>query len=446
MSTKGLGISSDEFIASHKEMKRRGFDLIEDSNALVDDVIDTPLFKSGPGKMLDTGRFFFDQAEKFVRTTAWHTAFLEYKRANPNTRLLSGDYAKIANRADDLGANMLRNSNSVAQKGLLSVPMQFFTYQQRLAELFLGKRIPFKDKMKAFAVYSAAYGIPTAAGAATMVPFYESFKEAMISRGQEYDENFVTSTLSGGVVKGILQAMTGEEYAVSEAYGPVGLTQFRDMFEDATMLEILGGASFSITGDFLKALSPMLWHAEGLFHADPQAGYKLTSDDWLDLASNVSTFNYFRRFASATETGKYMTRNDIPITNLDTRASQVLHMLRIDKQNVLDTFSRMKIMKSEKEALAQVQKEISEKMQLGYRLLAEGLTTEAEKEFQKVQALRSMFPMTHKQFTDSIGRALNANKNLDQQINQKWFLDRSTASPENSKRRFDQILKQGGIE
>lgn len=439
-----MGQTPGEFEEAHKQMTKRGFDLIENANALIDDVGDEPLFNTTAGKFLDAGRIFFDQAEKFVRVTAWHTAVLEYRRANPGMLLTEGDWAKIANRADDLGVNMLRNSNSRAQSNsLATLPMQFFTYQQRLMELFLGRRVSAQQKMMAFAVYSGMYGVPTAGAAVVgVLPIYEMIKAEGERRGQSIDDNVVHSFLSGGAMKAVLQATTGEKYGFSESYGPGGLLMFKDIVENESFVDIMGGASISIARDVLKNMSPIVWYLDGLANPNTDVAYKITADDWMNLASNISSVNVFRKLISASQTHKYITRSGTSVTDLNTTTDRILHAFRIDKQEVSNTYTRLDIMKKEGEDLKGVQKDISTQLKRAITLVSNQQDNEAHKAFRNVQALVELHGLTSKQFGDIYKNVLKQFRDLDDQISLEFFIKNQKSNASDQRARSDKFIQE----
>src|SRR5258708_35804054 len=67
-------------------------------------------------------------------------------------------------RANDLSHNISRASSSMIQKGLMSYCSMFSSYNLRLAELLLGKRLSSPEKARLFFGYMGIFGVPTAGG------------------------------------------------------------------------------------------------------------------------------------------------------------------------------------------------------------------------------------------------------------------------------------------
>jgi hypothetical protein len=119
---------------------------------------------------LNAGTLFFREGEKSTRLGAWHTAFREFREANPTGPISKDDIGKILQRADLLTVNMSRASNSMLHTGVMSLTTQFLTYQIRLAELFMGSRLGATTgertlaRLRLMTFYSALYGAPSAIG------------------------------------------------------------------------------------------------------------------------------------------------------------------------------------------------------------------------------------------------------------------------------------------
>ena len=437
------GQTAGEFEEAHRQMERRGFNLIENANALIDDVADQALFETKTGKFFDAGRVFFDEGEKFVRTTAWHTAALEYRRTNPGILLLKeGDCAKIGNRADDLSANMLRNSNSRAQSNMLfTLPMQFFTYQQRLAELFLGRRMTTQQKMTALAVYSGVYGVPTAGAAALGgLPLYEMLKSYAADKGESLDDNAIHSMLSGGALKAALQLMTGEKYAVSERLGPGGVLAFKELADGGGLVDFFGGASLSIAKDIYKNASPIGWYLDGLASPDSEVSYKISADDWINLATNISSVNFVQKIIVANQTHKYITRSGTVVGELNTRTDRILHAIGISKQATSDVWPKLDILAGDRDNLASASRNISRMIKRATSLANNGQAIEAHKAFRNVQGMVEMYGLNATQYMKIYRQVLQQRDPLVDQVNRSFY-ESKNATPET--RALRQQLQEG---
>src|SRR5690606_8579321 len=237
------GWKADEFKESFEWAQKSGWYRIGREVAVQSDYLDEAMVQGFGSKILEKGKWFFNEGERIVRMAAWNAAYLEWKQANPGKALNGAAAETILNRADLLSVNMTAASNSSWQRGVIGIPTQFFAYQARLAEQFLGKRLTPQEKARAFATYSIVYGIPVAMGAPTALwPMHETIKEWALQNG--YEPEGPLRFLDEGLMSVIVESLAGEQYNVSERYGPGGLPFIEDIISgDTTILEALGGVS-----------------------------------------------------------------------------------------------------------------------------------------------------------------------------------------------------------
>src|SRR5690606_26227261 len=113
-------------------------------------------------------------------------------------RLSRRDEAQILQRAKDLTGNMTRESNAGWQKGYAAVFTQFFGYQARIMEQFLGKKLTTAEKLRLFTGYSMAYGIPVATGAVTgVIPWRDVAYDTILDMGYDPEGTAVEPFMDG---------------------------------------------------------------------------------------------------------------------------------------------------------------------------------------------------------------------------------------------------------
>lgn len=297
------GWKADEFKESFEWAQKSGWYRIGREVAVQSDYLDEAMVQGFGSKILEKGKWFFNEGERIVRMAAWNAAYLEWKQANPGKALNGAAAKNILNRADLLSVNMTAASNASWQRGVIGIPTQFFAYQARLAEQFLGKRLTPQEKARAFATYSVVYGIPVAMGAPTALwPMHETIKEWALQNG--YEPEGPLRFLDEGLMSVIVESLAGEQYNVSERYGPGGLPFIEDIISgDTTILEALGGVSGTSIADNLKASAPFVYALANLFNPMSDA-YPLTTQDFIDLGRTVNSVNQAYNFMTAVNLGK----------------------------------------------------------------------------------------------------------------------------------------------
>lgn len=362
--SKAYGMSPADFEEAYRGLRETGWDRIGGEVAMRDDQFESNLFPTMMGKFLNLSPVFFNAGERFVRTSAYTAAHLEWRGANPTAKLTNAEKIKILNRADLLAGNMTRASNASWQRGFASAPTQFFAYQFRIAEQLLGKRlgstVAERAKMRArvLATYSVLYGVPVALGATTAVwPWSETLRQELIERGVKYDDNIVSRVLVDGVVSTAIQAASGEKYNVGQRYGPGGLTVLRDLWTgDKTGAEILMGVSGTVFMDMYKAADPLFGTvAEIVSGKNPD--FTLTAEDMIDFTREISSANNALKTIYGLNYGSYITKNEINMGDISWDQALFMGVAGLQPQKIEDSFLKMNIMKE----LNAVQKEATKR-------------------------------------------------------------------------------------
>src|SRR5690606_26718429 len=144
-------------------------------------------------------------------------------------------------------ANMTRESNAPWQKGCAAVLTQFWGYQARVMEQFIGKKLTAAEKMRLFVGYSDAYGIPVAAGAtAGCIPWRDIVIDQSLQMGFDVDDTALEPFVDG-LASTFYEGIFGNELNIADRYGPGGIPTFYDILRgDAEISEFFLGASGSI--------------------------------------------------------------------------------------------------------------------------------------------------------------------------------------------------------
>lgn len=343
-----LGWKKDDFKQMYEAFRKTGLYEVAGEAALRDDVFDPKLYRSTVGHWLDKGTFFFNEGERAVRLTAFATAYREFKAANEGLQLGNREIGQIMSRADTLSASMTRASAASWQTGLMSIPTQFMTYNARIAEQMFSKRLTSAEKARMFATYAALYGVPTSVAATVGVwPFYDDIREEAMKRG--YDMSATSTKLFfEGTLSTAFSAVTGKDYNFSQRYGPGGTTIFRDLLRgDKSAMETLGGASASIIGDIWRSTQPAARSLWGMAFGNSEE-FPTRKEDWLTIANNVSTMSLATRVYTAIAYGKYISKNNVQVGDMD-NMDAFMSILGVTPQQITDTYIMSKAGKEDQQ-------------------------------------------------------------------------------------------------
>jgi hypothetical protein len=352
-----LGINKHDFKEAYMAMRESGIDRVGGEVAMRDTLYDPQLVSGASGKFMEWSTTFFDEGERFVRTSAYMAAYLEWRgAAGAAAKLTNAKKLELLQRADFLSGNMTRASNAAWQRGLPSLPTQFFAYQFRIMEQLLGKRLGATVQERALmrarilGTYSVLYGLPVAAGATTAVwPWTESVRKELIERGIPYDENVLTRGLVDGFASVLLEEATGLRTNIGQRYGPGGLTVLRDFYTgDKTGAELFFGVAGSTLSSMFAAAMPGYVHLRDLMmgeHPDVQ----LVAGDIVDFFREVSSVNNALKTIYGMNFGKYITKNEIQMTDVTPAEALALGLWGLQPQGVDDAFLKGEILKQEGE-------------------------------------------------------------------------------------------------
>lgn len=358
-----------EWLEARQELAKTGFEHVGGEYALVDDAMNAKFIKNQWGNFLDAGQIFFREGEKSTRLGAYYTAFREFRDLNPTKAITNADRAAILNKADLLTTNMSRASSSMLHGGVLSLPTQFLSYQLRLAEMFLGKRIgeTTTDRVLARArlitAYAAMYGAPSAIGV-TGYPFGDSIRQAAINKGYVVGDKFISSLLMEGIpamslamISGGGDYRKGNFYNVGDRYGSQGFTTLSEMFRsDSTVWKLLG-AGPSVLGNTMASMDPFWQRAKSMISDDEEGNsYKLNMSDFADIFNEVSSVDASRRLWMAMNTNKWMSKNQAYIADTSAASATFMAMTGLKPQAQDDIYSIHNIKNTEEEAQKSAEK------------------------------------------------------------------------------------------
>lgn len=357
MATK-LGWKKDDFLESFAALKKSGLWNVEGEVAFKDDIFDPKLFNGAIGKFLDKGTFFFREGERMTRLVSWNAAYLEWKAANPNRVLNNKGIAEILTRQNDLSLNMTRASSAAWQQGIWSVPTQFFAYQARLAEQFLGKRLTDAEKARAFATYSAIYGVPVATGAVTFAwPWYEDMRQSALDRGIDLSpQSPMARMIMEGIPSTVVGMLTGNEQNFAQRAGPGGIKYFREIFKEGKVAQVFG-ASPNILFQMAGAIAPILKATASPF-IPGMADYKHTMADTVAALEEVSTIGNVGKALYALNTGKYISKNEINLGPATTTDALMTILMGTQPLAITDALMIGNIQKEKKAMQDAVKKEV----------------------------------------------------------------------------------------
>jgi hypothetical protein len=385
---------------SISEYDRSGFGIVQGETSWRDDVFDPKLVSTAAGKFLDAGYVFFRGGERFARETAWHTAYLEYRKFNPTKVIDDVDRTAMLQRANQLNNDMTRAAATPIEQGIIGVPKMFWQYQERLFGMLnpFGTRRttnPWKEgatwtdemvnKARAYAVFAGMYGIPVTAGIPVAYwPMYETIRQYALENGYDWKPNSWSYLAMEGLPSFITATITGRDYVRSPPMGPGGISAFREaVHSDKGAVETFGKLIGGVAGQKLsEVLTPVVPAFKALFKWN--ATELPTFNDLEVAARSISTVNQAYRSVYAfnfrafyTKAGREIVAPSPFSEGLDKLDATILTATGMVPRKVADTFVLQDTMKGEKKMKEEAEKEIKKE----YRYALEAMNKKDEAAF-----------------------------------------------------------------
>lgn len=316
-----FGWKPGQFYEAETLLRKSGFYDVGVAHAARDAMDEPNVVTTTLGKFANASTFFFNEAERWQRTTAFHTAYSEFRAKSPNASVTPERLSEILDRADALTNRMISTNNAAWQKGMASVPLQFYGYQARLMDAILGKTLTPAERFRIVGVNAILYGIPVGVvGSVTGVPAYDMIKSALLERGIDTDDNVFTQIMTEGLQGSMLAGMLGKNYNTATRYGPDGFSAIKDVINgDKTLIELATGAG----GAALNRLGGALWG--GLSgvpdaikdHLNGESGYKPVLNDLVEALRAVRTGESIVDLWNAASLQKVINKNGVTIAKTD---------------------------------------------------------------------------------------------------------------------------------
>ena len=335
---------------------------------------------------------------------------------------------------------MTRASNAASLSGnALSVPTQFFNYAVRLNEQMIGKRLTKIEKARVVGMYGMMYGIPTAAAmlpipGAALWPIGDSVRQYMIENNMEGDPGTVTKYMQQGILSALAEEVTDQEWNVGQRYGPQGMSILRDLFVDGETFEAFAGAGGSTALDTLGRVAPFGRAMVGVFSGDDET-YPITSDDFIDLFKEISSFNNVHRAFAAVNAQAWMSKNEnlvyrFKVDNVD---ALMVGVLGLSPQEVSDGYLKIRSNKERQAAKVAIGGEVKKNYKRGLKAASEGNPELAKEFFKKARVALEAIDPTPEERANMFKQSVKENQPLIDKVN--WQFD--LRDPEN------RIFKKG---
>lgn len=289
---KAMGFKNvDEFKEYARHAYQHGFMEMNGSHIMINNHGPNAHFGSfaeKQQKVREQARIFFYTSEIWNRLVAYRIAWGKTTEQGLRPNMPQFD-ATILKLADDYSFNMTNESASYWQKGLLSIPTQFWAYNLRMIEAMFGTKFTPAERIR---LGLMQFGMAGTAGIPGVQAISEYIKQ---KNGQAPPIDSLTGALDRGLVDYLNYQLTGQDILIGERIGtgPWASDTVKAIFGASeygtqSLDEMLGGATWTIT----KNTSESLWNlAKYAAIESGDQGYfgQITKDRMLESLKEIST-------------------------------------------------------------------------------------------------------------------------------------------------------------
>ena len=288
-------------------------------------------------------RFFFDEADRNNKLVgariAYDEAVAKFGKpdwSNPAFREF------MQARTENYSFNMSSTSAAMWQKGLLSIPTQFWSYNWRIMEGLMGKQFTAAQKARLLGAQifmGGIAGIPLVGIAQDVMNQKYGYAPRMTAhaddpRGPVSGGEQTLATIQRGLVDELIAQTTGADVQVGSrlSSGDFFTKTVENMFgfgegaDKTTPADMMGGATYSIFGEAIGSALAVVhhWVAAQTGGVDPS---EMTQNDWETLIRQVSSLNQAYKAYFAFKYGTYQSAaGHTIVTNMPSADSAWLAM------------------------------------------------------------------------------------------------------------------------
>jgi len=343
------------------------------------------------------GRVFFNEGERTVRLMANNVAYREFRLKFPTLDVTTEEGFRmmdefITHRADALTMNMTSASAAGWQKGILSVPTQWLSYNARMIEnLFFSRNLTVPEKIRLGLGQLAFYG---AAGWGL-----GGFMNSAIDKYSVEMDPEVYTLLRYGVLDFLVSEMTGVQtgFGGRLAVGE-GMVDLYSNLTTNSFVETIGGPSGKVAVDSASA-------ALGLVQSVISGNWNIAATDFNKVLRNINTWDKVARARWILQTGEYVSkRGEVQASNLSPEAA-VLNALGAKLQAVELQYDVNEILKDDKTMVQEVSNRIRELNTHMWEAMVNNEVTTAQEFANEIAALKAPLTFAQRQQVEAYTKA-----------------------------------------
>jgi hypothetical protein len=428
--SKFTSMEKDEFKLFMKELRSSGWLDVGTELVYFDNAGTAAMgsFGANVDRVRELGRIPFYEAERLNRIGAFRLAWENTKNKFDDMTSTEAR-SMVANLTDKYSMNMTQASGAAWQKGILSIPTQFLSYQARFLENILpvavggNKQFSGWEKARLAASQAALYG-------ATGVPLgnYLMDKWASSDEGREAAEDnpSVYRYMVGGLMDGMIYSVTGADSSLAQRTSVIkGWENYAKelmggAFGDTSFLEVLGGAPVSVLMDVGGDVVDSYHLLHAVVHSERIAIQDVTEEIAMDVLDNVSSLSRLSKMYYGLKYGQYYSGNTgKSMTNVTTPEAMWLG-LGIQPREMSEIGYNFNAVKARKETIKGLAEPISKLRLEAFRLQADGDVEGANRKLRVAAAMLSMLDSEDRGAVSQRAFQLDGQTLIEKSREQRW--------------------------
>lgn len=295
-------------------------------------------------------RFFFYEAEMWNRIIAYRIAWGETREKLPNLAIGSPEFrAEVTGKMEEFSFSMSDQSAAAWQKGITSIPTQFWAYNARMLEAMLGKTFTPEQKVRLVIGQTMLYG----AAGVPVAPFI--MEQIAKAKGEAPKPGTLEGLVARGWIDTALAQMTGQDLLISQRFGTGSFwtDTIKDIFGmssygEKSAAELLGGASGNIAWAGLETIGQLIKYSAA---ESGDTEMPLTKESLLRLAANISTISNLHKAYIVHKYGEMISNKGTVLANDLPDATAFAVALGIQPGEVDQVTAAMGFIKDENKAV-----------------------------------------------------------------------------------------------
>jgi hypothetical protein len=379
--------------------------------------------------ILDYASLPFNIGTATTRRAAFFTAYLEQLDKAPGGVMDTVMRDAMLPRASLLDANMSTAMNTKLNKGPLSIPFQFGTFDKNMTELMWGKQLTPREKIALFAGSGVAFGLRGGFYAALGLPVANYvLGKTETALGYVPGENPLADIAVNGFPSWMVAMFSG--FADSEGkktwvdfsrWGSKGIQSLENFIDqDSSMLKIATGAAGSILADAWQNTYGLRKSFVDMFDKD---GYQITSSDVWQAFKTLSVVSDIDKAWLAFQTGKSFTKHGAYVTDIGPVMTMIQAITGLSPTESSDVWIKQKQLSANDESIKATQRIIAQEVMRSYLAEDQGNRSESERHLHNAGVLRDAYIPPEK-WTQTMQEAFrDVGISLRDRVDQKLYKD-----------------------